>query len=47
MFYVVDQWGQHIRAFEEREDAEQFCERWNSNFRFSEQTAPKARVVEG
>lgn len=47
MFYVVDQWDQYIREFEEREDAERFCERWNSKFRFSEWTAPKAHVVEG
>lgn len=47
MFYVVDQWGKRIREFDNREDAEQFCERWNGKFRFSERTAPKARVMEG
>lgn len=47
MFYVVDQWGQFIREFEDRDEAEQFCEKWNSKFRFSEWTAPKARVIEG
>lgn len=47
MFYVADQWGVYIREFDNREDAEQFCEKWNSKFRFSEWTAPKARVVEG
>lgn len=47
MFYVVDQWGQYIREFEDRDDAEQFRDKWNSNFRFSEWTAPKATVVEG
>ena len=47
MFYVVDQWGQYIREFDNRWDADQFCEKWNSTFRFSEWTAPKAHVVEG
>jgi hypothetical protein len=47
MFYVVDQWNQYIREFETREEAEAFCEKWNSKFRFSEWTAPKAHVVEG
>lgn len=47
MFYVVDQWGQYIREFENREDAERFCTRWNESFRFSEWTAPKAHVAEG
>ena len=47
MFYVVDQWGQVIRAFEDRDIAEQFCERWNSGFRHSDQTIPKAYVAEG
>lgn len=46
MFYVVDQWGMQIRAFDNREDAEQFCDRWNGAFRYSDRTAPKAHVVE-
>lgn len=47
MFYVVDRWGQRIREFNDRESAEQFCEKWNSRFSFSEWTAPKAYVIEG
>ena len=47
MFYVVDQWGQYINEFETRDEAERFCEKWNSKFRFSEWTAPKAHVIEG
>ncbi len=46
MFYVVDQWGQYINEFKSRDEAEQFCEKWNSKFRFSEWTAPKATVIE-
>lgn len=46
MFYVVDQWGQYINEFESRDEAELFCEKWNSKFRFSEWTAPKATVIE-
>lgn len=47
MFYVVDQWGQYINEFEDRNEAETYCEKWNNKFRFSEWTAPKAHVVEG
>lgn len=47
MFYVVDQWGRRIREFNTREDADAFCDKWNAGFRFHEQTAPKAQVVEG
>lgn len=47
MFYVVDQWGQCIKEFKGRSEAEAYCERWNSNFRFSKWTAPKVHVVEG
>ena len=47
MFCVVDEWGQLIDEFEDRFEAETFCDRWNRSFRFSEWTAPKARIVEG
>lgn len=47
MFYVVDQWGQYINEFEDRDEAETYCKKWNSKFRFSEWTAPKAHIVEG
>jgi hypothetical protein len=47
MFYVVDQWGQYINEFEDRDSAERYCKKWNSKFRFSEWTAPKAHVIEG
>lgn len=47
MFYVVDQWGQYINEFETRDEAEAYCEKWNSKFRFNEWAAPKAHVVEG
>jgi len=47
MFYVVDQWGQYINEFQTQEEAEEFCDRWNRHFRFSEWTAPKACIVEG
>ena len=47
MFYVVDQRGQRINEFEDRSEAEAYCERWNNNFRFSKWTAPKMHVVEG
>ena len=47
MFYVVDQWGQCINGFEDRNEAETYCEKLNSRFRFSERTAPKVYVVEG
>lgn len=47
MFYVVDQWERCIKGFEDRDEAETYCEKWNSKFRFSEWTAPKAHVVEG
>lgn len=46
MFCVVDQWGQYINEFETRDEAEWFCEKWNSKFRFSEWTEPKAHIVE-
>jgi hypothetical protein len=46
MFYVVDQWDQYIREFNTRDEADAFCEKWNSKFRFSEWTAPKAHVIE-
>lgn len=46
MFYVVDQWGQYINEFETRDEAERYCEKWNSTFRFSEWAEPKAHVVE-
>lgn len=47
MFYVVDQWGQRINKFEDRDSAERYCEKWNNNFRLSKWAAPKARVIEG
>lgn len=47
MYYVVDQWGKTIREFNDREDANQFCERWNEKFQFSGWTGPKAQVIEG
>lgn len=46
MWYVVDQWNQFIEEFEDRNEAERFCEKWNRKFRFSEWTAPKAHVIE-
>ena len=46
MFYVVDEWGQLIREFSDRDAAETYCQKWNETFRFSEWTAPKAHVVE-
>lgn len=46
MFYVVDEWNQLIREFNDRESAEIFCQKWNEKFCFSEWTAPKAHVVE-
>lgn len=46
MFYAVDEWGQLIREFSDRESAETFCQKWNGGFRFSEWTAPKAHVIE-
>ena len=46
MFYVVNQWGQRIREFSTRDEAEQFCEKWNRGFSFGEYTAPKAYVIE-
>lgn len=46
MFYVVDQWGQYINEFETRDEAERYCERWNSGFRFNEWGEPKAHVEE-
>lgn len=46
MFYVVDQWGQYIREFEYREDAEAFCEKWNRKLRFTEWGEPMAHVEE-
>lgn len=46
MFYVVDEWGQLIREFSDRDTAEAYCMKWNGQFRFSEWTAPKAHVVE-
>jgi len=45
MFYVVDEWGQLIREFSDRDTAEMYCKKWNEKFRFSEWTAPKAHVV--
>lgn len=47
MYYVVDQWGKTIREFNDREDANQFCESWNEKFRFSGWIGPKAQVIEG
>lgn len=47
MFYVVDQWGKRIKEFEDRDEANTYCEKWNSTFSFNERTAPKAHVVEG
>lgn len=46
MFYVVDEWGQLISEFSDRDTAETYCKKWNETFRFSEWTAPKAHVVE-
>lgn len=46
MFYVVDEWGQLIQEFSDRDTAETYCKKWNEKFRFSEWTAPKAHVVE-
>lgn len=45
MFYVVDQWGQYINEFEYREEAEEYCRKWNERFRFHEWGEPKAHVV--
>ena len=47
MFYVVDQWGVYIEKFEDRDEAERFCERWNKVYRFHYWSEPKAHVVEG
>lgn len=47
MFYVVDQWDQYIREFDNRADADQYCEKWNASLRFSEWQAPKAHVIVG
>ena len=45
MFYVVDEWGQLIREFSDRDTAETYCKKWNEKFRFSEWTAPKAHII--
>ena len=47
MFYVVDECGQYINEFEDKHEAETYCEKWNNKFRFNEWTAPKAHIVEG
>lgn len=46
MYQVVDQWGIYINEFENREDAERYCEKWNKVYRFNEWGEPKAHVVE-
>lgn len=46
MFYVVDQNGQYINEFKTRDEAEQYCEKWNRKYRFNEWTALKASVIE-
>ena len=46
MLYVVDQWGQYIQKFTDREEAERYCEKWNERFPFSKWTTPKAHVEE-
>lgn len=47
MYYVVDQWNIYIREFSNREDAESFCEKWNSTNRSSKWSAPMVHVIEG
>lgn len=47
MFYVIDEGNLYIHRFNTREDAEAFCERWNTAFRFSFCGEPKAHIMVG
>lgn len=47
MFYVVDEQEVYINDFTTREEAEKFCEKWNTSLRFNEWGEQKAHVIEG
>ena len=47
MFYVVDEQEVYIDEFTTREEAEKFCEKWNTSLRFNEWGEQKAHIIKG